>query len=334
MRAVVLDYESRSLEQIDVPEPGDMRQGDVLFRLTTIGVCGTDRDLARFRFGEPPPGTRHLILGHEALGEVIESRADGFSAGDWVVPMVRRACAPACISCARGRRDLCVTGHYTERGIMRAQGYFTEAAVDHAEDLLHVPAELVDVAILAEPLSVVEKAVALALQHHMELPARNALIIGAGTVGLLAALALRERGLDVVVASREAQGSDRARMVQSGGLTYRDATRESFDIVIEAAGSASALTAGLRALAPLGVLVVLGVQQSEALPLTGLIVGNQVVLGSVNAGPEHWQTALHDLARFDREFVKSLIHREPFRTFRDSIAGNPLPWPKVVHMMD
>ena len=121
MRAVALDYETRSLNRLDLPEPEPPGPDEVLFRVLATGVCGTDRDLAEFRFGHPPPGERHLVLGHEALGQVVaagSAGSAGLKPGDWVAPMVRRACAPACMSCARGRRDLCLTGGYTERGII------------------------------------------------------------------------------------------------------------------------------------------------------------------------------------------------------------------------
>ncbi|HET8547394.1 MAG TPA: alcohol dehydrogenase catalytic domain-containing protein, partial [Bryobacteraceae bacterium] len=94
MRAVALDYQHRSLDAIDIPEPEPATRGKVLIRVAAVGVCGTDRDLARFRYGYPPPGETRLVLGHEALGQVT-------STGEWVVPMVRRPCTPPCASCAR-----------------------------------------------------------------------------------------------------------------------------------------------------------------------------------------------------------------------------------------
>jgi len=114
MRSVALDYDTRRLVRRQAPEPGAIGPREALFRVHQAGICGTDRDLARFRYGYPPEGESCLILGHEALGQVVESgsEAGGLARGDWVVPMIRRACAPACASCARGRRDLCLTDGY------------------------------------------------------------------------------------------------------------------------------------------------------------------------------------------------------------------------------
>ena len=90
-----------------------------------------------------PKGDQHLVIGHEALGQVqaTGSEVQGIEPGDFVVPMVRRPCSPACRSCANRRRDLCITGGFTERGIFGAHGYFTELAVDNAVDLAVVPRE-------------------------------------------------------------------------------------------------------------------------------------------------------------------------------------------------
>ena len=139
MRAVALDYEAHRLVERGVGEPRVAGPREVLFRVHQAGVCGTDRDLARFRFGYPPEGEACMILGHEALGQVVEtgSGVTELAPGDWVVPMIRRACSPPCASCASGRRDLCLTDGYRERGIFGAHGYFCDWAVDDAEDLVN-----------------------------------------------------------------------------------------------------------------------------------------------------------------------------------------------------
>ena len=177
------------------------------------------------------------MLGHEALGQVLRAGPDvsGVREGDWVVPVVRRACVPPCRSCLAGRRDLCVSGRYTERGILGAHGYFAELAVDTAADVLVVPEDCRSVAVLIEPLSVVEKAIATALRLHAGQP-ETALVIGAGAIGLLAAMVLQRRGLRVTILSKEPEGSSRARLVESIDAAYITQVSAKFDVVIEAAG--------------------------------------------------------------------------------------------------
>jgi glucose 1-dehydrogenase len=334
VRAVALDYESRSLAQIELPDPEAPGPGEVLFRVQATGVCGTDRELAEFHFGEPPTGERRLVIGHEALGQVVATGEGvaGLTPGDWVAPMVRRACSPACASCVQGRRDLCLTGHYTERGIFGVHGYFRDYATDAPADLIPVPPEIVDVAVLAEPLSVVEKAVELGLRLHHGEP-RTALVLGAGTIGILAALVLRECGLSVAVQSAEATDSARASLVRSGRFEYRDRAGARADLVIEATGAPEAAMAGLSALEPLGVLIILGAPHSAGeLSFRDLLVGNRVLAGSVNSGPSHWAAAMRHLAVFDRDFLGRLITRMPFEAFRESILGPRGATPKAVHV--
>ncbi|MGH9666164.1 MAG: alcohol dehydrogenase catalytic domain-containing protein, partial [Bryobacteraceae bacterium] len=253
MRSVSVDYEQRRLAQREIADPVRRLATEVLFRVHEVGICGTDRDLARFRLGHAPKGESHLVLGHEALGQVVETGAavSELAPGDWVVPTVRRAC-PGCASCARGRRDLCLTGQYTERGIWRSHGYFTEYAVDDAADLLRVPPASIDCAILIEPMSVVEKAIERAFETHPGEPA-CALVLGAGPIGILAALALRERKLTVDLFSVEPRDHPRIKLLEEAGVRYRERLGEArADLVIEAAGSAELAFQAIHALAPLG----------------------------------------------------------------------------------
>ncbi|MDZ4798865.1 MAG: alcohol dehydrogenase catalytic domain-containing protein [Bryobacteraceae bacterium] len=336
MRAISVDYTARDLRERELAEPGKPGAGEVLFRVLEVGICGTDRDLAAFRFGYGPDTGEFLVLGHEAVGEVMSvgDGVEGLAAGDLIVPSVRRACAPPCLSCQRGRRDLCVTGKYTERGIMGAHGYFTELAVDRASDVVRVDSRLRDTAVLLEPLSVVEKAVALAFRLHQGAP-RKALVLGAGTVGLLAACVLRLRGLEVDVVSTEPVDSGRSRLAAAAEARYLLAADGGADIVIEAAGARAAADAGMAALAPLGVLIVLGAFSTTGpVPFMDLIMGNRIVAGSVNSSPESFVQAALDLGRLPRELTSRLIERTGIGEYRRTLAGPPLHVPKVVHMMD
>jgi threonine dehydrogenase-like Zn-dependent dehydrogenase len=179
----------------------------------------------------------------------------------------------------------------------------------------------------------VEKAIATALRLHTGEP-QVALVIGAGTIGLLAAAVLGLRGLSVDIMSLEAADSPRARIAEQTGARYLKTAERRYDIVIEAAGAPDALAKGLQALGPLGVLIVLGAAES-GLPvsLLDLIVGNQVVAGSVNASPEAFAQAVRDLARLPSELAGALIERREFGEFRASFLGGPPPAPKIVHVI-
>ncbi|MGH9660256.1 MAG: alcohol dehydrogenase catalytic domain-containing protein, partial [Bryobacteraceae bacterium] len=237
MRAIGLDFDRREVAEREVDAPRIAAPGEVLWRVAQVGVCGTDRELAAFRLGSPPPGRSFLVLGHEAVGQVVEvgPAVRLLRPGDWVAPMIRRPCAPHCASCARRRPDLCTTGGYGERGISGLDGYLGDVAVDPEASLVRIDGALAEVAVLAEPLSVVEKAIDTAMHYRQE-PARTALVIGAGPVGLLAAMALRLRGLEVSLHSLEPPEHPRARLAERAGARYL-ARPEPADVVLEATGA-------------------------------------------------------------------------------------------------
>ncbi len=335
MRAIGLDYERKQLVETRIPAPERRGSDEVLFRVHEVGVCGTDRELAAFRLGYPPAGESFLVLGHEALGRVEEvgTGVRGLQRGDWVVPMIRRACSPPCPSCARGRRDLCVSGRAPERGIFGWHGYFTEWAVDRAEDLVAIPAELAECAVLLEPLSVVEKAIERALRLA-ETPPATALVLGAGPIGLLAALCLLHRGLRVWLHSLETPDHPRVRLAESAGIAYVAQPEHKADLIVEATGSAEAAFAALQWLAPAGVCALLGAPNAAGpMPFLDMIVKNQVVFGSVNAAPQSFQSAVEDLQRFDRRLLRAMIHRVPASAFRQTIPDPAPRAAKTVHVL-
>lgn len=335
MKAVTLNYETRKLEEREIPEPRIARPDDVLLRVREVGICGTDRDLASFRLEFPPFGENYLVLGHECAGEVIETgpSVTGLRAGDTVVPIVRRPCLSRCSWCAIGRRDLCSSGNYTERGIVGAHGYFTELAVDAAADLIPILARLREHAVLIEPLSVVEKAVENALRLHPGRP-DNALVFGAGAIGLLAAMALTSRGIAADLCSLEAPNSERGKLAGESGARYLNKPEGPYGIVIEAAGSPEAARSGLRVLAPNGAIVLLGAGTIPEVNGLQLILRNQVIAGSVNASPEHFRKAVEDLERFPESVLRRMVERAPASEFRSTLTGPLRAEPKIVHVLE
>ncbi|MBI4891446.1 MAG: alcohol dehydrogenase catalytic domain-containing protein [Acidobacteria bacterium] len=336
MRALCLDFERKTVREAriaDAPAPGP---GEVRLRLYELGVCATDRELSQFHFGEPPPGESLLALGHEALAQVVETGpgVEQLQSGDWVVPMIRRACVPACDHCRQGRLDLCQTDGYTERGIFRSHGYFAPFATDPAGALIRVPDGLLDIAVLAEPLSVAEKAVETGFRCHPLRP-RTACILGAGPLGLLSAMILSARGLEVEVVSLEDEDDRRVKLLRTMGVRYRRGTASGrFDLVLEAAGAPRAAEAALNWLAPCGVLVLIGAPDAAiALPGVRTIVDNLSVAGIVNAARCHFELALADLSSLPRPWLEALIERRPAHAWRESLT-TPSASPKLVHRLD
>jgi glucose 1-dehydrogenase len=334
MKSVGLNYSTRELCELDISEPRIESDTQVLFRIREVGICGTDRDLASFQLVFPSTDG-FLVLGHECVGEVVStgSHVGAFNPGDSIVPIVRRPCSPPCSWCARGRRDLCSSGTYTERGIVGAHGYFTELAVDEECDLIRIPDLVREHAVLVEPLSVVEKAVGNAFRMHPGQP-ETALVLGAGTIGLLAAMVLRIRGVDVTVTSLELPNSDRAKLVEAAGAAYRTQPDGQFDIVIEASGAHAAANLAIASLGSAGILVLLGVTPALEVSVLQLILRNQVISGSVNAAPSDFLLAVQDLRAMPVTVLRSMIERVPFSAFQSTLTGPLRAAPKVVHVAD
>lgn len=328
MRALALDFDQRRLGEVEAEEPVLSHANDVLFRVCEVGVCGTDRALAAFQLGAPPVGQSQLIVGHEALGEVVASNSYRFEPGDLVVPIVRRPCPGPCRFCAMNRRDLCNSGAYTERGIVAAHGYFADLAVDRDDDLVAIPPALRDVAILVEPLSVVEKAVRLALAAAEE--PRTALVLGAGPIGILSALTLLGRGIEVTVHSLQ----DDAPILAGTGAEYVARNPPKCDIVIEAAGGGSVGFQAVSLLAPNGVAIILGAFNREGLfPFRDLLLNNQRVIGSVNSSPTDFRSAATALERLPKDLLERMIERVERSAYPRTLLGSPMSRPKTVHVL-
>ena len=293
-------------------------------------------EIASFIFGTPPDGFNYLVLGHEGFAEVIETGPEvrDLEPGDLVVPTVRRPCPePACTACRNGRPDFCITGLYREHGIMSMHGFMTEFVVDDACYMRKVPPSVREAAVLVEPLTIAEKAFIQADQIQLRLPwnkhaeAQQAVVLGAGPVGLLGAMALRLRGCQVTVYSREREPDPRVDIARAIGVTYISsqdkspeqmaATIGNIDLIYEATGSATLAFTAMNILGRNGVLILTGVPGAhgpQAIDMGALITNmtlkNQCLLATVNAGNDAFDRAIADLSEFCTRWpdaVRSLI---------------------------
>lgn len=347
------------MKVVEHPEPPLERDDDVLLDVLDVGVCGTDREIARFEYGSPPPGSPYLIIGHESLGRVVEvGRAvTRVRPGDLVVTMVRRPCGHSgCRACSRGRQDFCFTGDFTERGIKGRHGFMTERVVDDQRFMHVVPPPLREVGVLVEPLTIAEKALIQVWDVQERLPwtaagvpagsghGERAVVLGAGPVGLLGALALLVRGFETWVYSLEPGDSLNARWSESVGAAYLSSATTTLgqlverigniDLVYEATGAASVAFHALAALGVNGVFVFTGVPGRKGpieldadVLMRKLVLENQLVFGTVNAGADAFEAAVGDLARFHARWPRQLralvTGRHPPEAARDLLVNPP-----------
>src|SRR5438105_14879024 len=189
-----------SARQIELPIP-QASGGLALMRVLEVGIDGTDTEINNGEYGEPPPGSSVLVIGHEALSVVEQtgSGVPGFAAGDLVVSTVRRP--DTCPNCLAGESDMCLLGNYTERGIKGAHGYMGQYYSEKPDFMVKIPPALRDYAVLLEPLSIVEKATyqAWKIQERMLWQPKRAVVLGAGPIGIVGTMLLRLKELEVHV---------------------------------------------------------------------------------------------------------------------------------------
>jgi len=360
LKAIAVRPAQRTVELIEHPDPTIETATQARLRVLEVGVCGTDREICNFDYGTPPPGSDHLVIGHESLTEVVEvgPGVTSVQPGELVVPTVRRPCPHAhCWPCRSGRPDFCRTGDIRERGIKEAHGYMTEYVVEEEQYLNPVPRDLREVAALVEPLTIAEKSLLELFDLQERLPwacphaeaegpghCHKALVLGAGPVGLLGAMALVVRGFETFVFSRDPGTSPKAGIARGFGAKYVSAATDPletlrgtigpFDVIYEAAGSSRLAFDSLSTLGPNGVAILTGVpglhagsQVDTDRVMRNLVLLNQIVLGTVNAGRDGFGAAIADLAEFKRRWPAALSGlisgRHPIESFRELLLGQP-----------
>ena len=267
--------------------------------------------------------------------------------GDLVIATVRRPCGhESCVACRAGRPDFCLTGDYHEHGIKDMDGFMTELVVDSEPYLNLVPPELREVAVLVEPLTIAEKALLQVRSIQQRLPwdgyTHRALVLGAGPVGLLGAMALIQAGYDTYVYSGEAASNPKADIAAAIGAKYFSSQVDpiakvaaeigNIDLIYEATGASQFAFQVLPFLGANGIFVLTGVPGKNqdvdldtGLIMKNLVLKNQIVLGTVNAALDAFQAAIRDLAAFHQRWpaaVRALITgRYPIEAFADLVFG-------------
>ena len=305
----------------DVAEP-DARGGSVLVEAVAVGVCGTDVEIVEGKYGTAPPGRTRLVLGHESLGRVVDPGPSGaLKKGDLVVGIVRRPDPVPCPNCAVGEWDMCRNGLYAERGIKELDGFMSERWRIEPEYAMKVDASLGLLGVLLEPTTVVAKAweqVGAVGQRAFWEP-RTVLVTGAGPIGLLAALVGVQRGLEVHVLDQVDSGP-KPEIVRALGAKYHTGAVGDVgfqpDVILECTGVGQVIADSVAAIGAGGVVCLTGVGtggRTGIVPIADvaahIVLGNQVVVGSVNANKRHWYKAGQVLARADRAWLARLVTR-------------------------
>ena len=314
-----------SVHLADAPKPAldQVPNGrGVLVRVLQVGVDGTDKEINAAEYGAAPPGFDYLIIGHEGFGQVeaVGPNVTELKVGDYVVATVRRP--GKSLYDLIGTNDMTTDDTYFERGINLRHGFLTEYYVDDVEFIVKMPQGLKHVGVLLEPTTVVEKGIYQAYEIQRRLKVwkpRKVAVMGAGTIGLLATLVLRLRGLEVTTFGRTPQPYLNADLIESLGARYVS-TKDTpivegakeygpFDLIFEATGNSSVVFESMQALGKNGVLVLSSVTGGDSMiqiPADRInlefVLGNKVMVGTVNANREYFELGVRDMAQAEAEY--------------------------------
>ncbi len=310
---------ANSVHQRDIPEPSIATIPDgkgIRVKVLKVGVDATDREINDALYGNAPPGDDYLVLGHECFGIVQEvgPNVRQVKLGDYVTATVRRP--GGSIYDQIGTYDMTSEETYYERGINLLHGYLTEQFVDSEEYIVRVPKGLKHLHVLMEPMSCAAKAIQQAYECQRRMKVwrpQRAFVLGAGQIGLLSTLVLRLKGLEVFTLARSPGPHLKSEIVEGMEATYvctqetslADLTSQvgKADLIIDATGSSRVAFEAMQALGHNGTLVWTSITggknctevSSDKINIEW-VLGNKLLLGSVNANREHFESGIKDMA--------------------------------------
>ena len=294
MKAIVI-HAARDLRIEDHPAPAP-GPGQIRLRLATGGVCGSDLHyynqggFGTIRLKEP------MILGHEVSAHVdqIGPGVSGFQPGQLVAVSPSRPCG-ACQYCHEGLPNHCLHMRFygSAMPFPHIQGAFRQVLVAEASQCVDATGLTAGEAAMAEPLAVTLHATTRA----GSLLGKRVLVTGCGPIGVLSILAARRAGATEIVATDLSDftlslaakaGADR--VINTGttpeGLSAYAAGKGHFDVLYECTGVAAALTAGIAALRPRGIILQLGLGGDMSLPMMAITAKELDLRGSFRFHPE------------------------------------------------
>ncbi len=237
----------------DEPDPVTGAQ-DVVFKVEAVGICGSDM---HGYHGHDSRRVPPLILGHDASGHVVEGPCKGRRA--ILNPLI--TCG-ACEHCQGGRPNLCAARELIG---MNRPGAFADLIAIPERNLIDIPEDMDPVkAALTEPAATALHAVTLAERAlHRPIAEGSALVLGGGSIGLLSALLLHDRGCRDITLG-DTNPLRRTTAAASGVCRVYDPlsdpgpAADSCEMVIDAVGAGATRDRAVAAVKPGGVIMHIG----------------------------------------------------------------------------
>ncbi|AAT43655.1 glucose/galactose 1-dehydrogenase [Picrophilus oshimae] len=306
------------IENVNINEP---EHYEVKLRPVYTGLCGTDRGevLGNLSFAYNEPGYNYLVLGHEAICQVIEASENPYKIkpGDYVVPVVRRP--GKCVNCRIGREDDCSDGDKHEAGITGLHGFMRDYFYDEAKNLVKInDKNMVKVAVLTEPTKNVMKAFevfdtvskrSIFQGDDSTNLTKNCLIIGTGSEAFLYAFMAREYRFNVFMTNRHPVGEEKLSIISRINADFYDYTREDplkgIDLLIDTSGDPGTIFRFVRKMNYNGVVILFGTNgRAPATSIDGedidyIIERNISLVGSVDGAKRHYLRAVEYLEKWN-----------------------------------
>ncbi|MFC5524078.1 zinc-dependent alcohol dehydrogenase [Polaromonas jejuensis] len=318
------------LDLQDIAPPPAPGPGEVLLKVKSSGVCGTD-----LHIDEWTPSYHFVTaalpvtVGHEFSGEVA-ARGEGVAGLplQQLVAVRPSVVCGRCEACLAGQPDACVT----RRGIgVTRDGGFAPWVLVPARNCVPIPAGVdAEVAALTEPLTVSHEAVRTGNVQRGD----RVLVLGPGNIGQGIAIFAWAAGARQVVVAGHGDAA-RFEVLRKMGFTdlidFADGGMEQgltpylqegkFDVVIEATGAAAVIEPALRALKTHGVLVITGIHAAPVpIDLTALVRQHQQIRGSYRAPEQAWPEVV-EFMRNQQETLRHMItHRVPLSLAYEGFA--------------
>lgn len=325
MKAAVL-HAPRDLRIEATSEP-IVRPGEVLVRVRAAGVCGTD-----YRIWSGGRAVCYpLVMGHEFIGEAaaVGEGVTRIRPGERLAIEPNYSCG-VCDLCREGRKNLCLAR--TAIGI-DVPGGFAELVAVPERCCWPAPAALTeDQLLLVEPLAVVVRAVGRAAPR----PGESAVVLGVGTLGLLALQLLRARGCRVLALSRTERRLALARELGAEAAATLGADsgveaarafsgRDGVDLVVETAGSPEAVGVAVGLVRPGGRVVLTGLPHAPSSVEFFWVVRREIqILGSM-IYQEEFAEALTVLAEGRIRTAPLVTHRFPLAAIEEALETHRRP---------
>lgn len=286
------------LEELEPLPP--LVAGEVEVSVEVSGICGTDLHILAGEYVVKPP----VVMGHEFCGLVSEvaSDVDESWIGQRVVGETYYSTCGSCNYCRTGKTNLCAE----RRSIgTHLNGAFAPKLRLPAANLHKVPESVsTKKAALAEPLACVANA--MLIQTRAVNAGDKVLVVGPGTIGLIAARIAAYAGGEVTVLGT-LEDAARLSLAKLGGASVcvagEDAhLKDAFDVVIECSGAARGIASGLNAVLKGGRFVVIGLTGGSIEFDYNLLCIKQLFVTSAFAStPASWQVAMRLLPQLDLE---------------------------------